>query len=377
MSKHTVDTNNKEFQDALNLIQYTRQSVFLTGKAGTGKSTFLKYVCANTKKKHIVLAPTGIAAINAGGSTMHSFFKLPFYPLLPDDPIKRIISQDKKVALLLFEPWKNDSPDSIIKSFFDLYKEEVNKYAPNLSPIINKYVLTLLNEESSGIVKFCTQLSELFINGGKSEDLYDDMKEHLKKIAHKTIIFIDDIDRLNAPEIMEVLRLIRNTANFPFLQFIVTYDKEYLIKALEHSGVPKSEQYLEKIFNLEIPLPKFEERIICYELHNRIKETLNSLFNIDKENLIYKDMIYHRCSEESSAIFDYLIPKILENNRDVIRFHNSFYLILRCFQNNSKEIDYKDLFYLELIRYRFPEIYNILRNSPLLLLNVTDRKSVV
>ena len=81
-----VDTNNKEFQDALNLIQYTRQSVFLTGKAGTGKSTFLKHVCSVTKKKHIVLAPTGIAAINAGGSTLHSFFKLPFYPLLPDDP---------------------------------------------------------------------------------------------------------------------------------------------------------------------------------------------------------------------------------------------------------------------------------------------------
>ena len=80
------DTQNKEFQDALNLIQYTRQSVFLTGKAGTGKSTFLKYVCEITKKKHIVLAPTGIAAINAGGSTLHSFFKLPFYPLLPDDP---------------------------------------------------------------------------------------------------------------------------------------------------------------------------------------------------------------------------------------------------------------------------------------------------
>nr|WP_254150700.1 AAA family ATPase [Bacteroides fragilis] len=70
----------------MNLIQYTRQSVFLTGKAGTGKSTFLKYICKNTKKKHIVLAPTGIAAINAGGSTLHSFFKLPFHPLLPDDP---------------------------------------------------------------------------------------------------------------------------------------------------------------------------------------------------------------------------------------------------------------------------------------------------
>ena len=86
MKLETIDKDNSEFQDALKLIQYTRQSVFLTGKAGTGKSTFLKYVCEHTKKKHIVLAPTGIAAINAGGSTLHSFFKLPLYPLLPDDP---------------------------------------------------------------------------------------------------------------------------------------------------------------------------------------------------------------------------------------------------------------------------------------------------
>lgn len=81
-----IDTDNKEFQAALQLITYTRQSVFLTGKAGTGKSTFLKYICKNTKKKHIVLAPTGIAAINAKGSTIHSFFRLPFRPLPPDDP---------------------------------------------------------------------------------------------------------------------------------------------------------------------------------------------------------------------------------------------------------------------------------------------------
>lgn len=86
MSQTSIDTNNPEFQNALRLIQYTRQSVFLTGKAGTGKSTFLKHVCKVTKKKYVVLAPTGIAAINAGGSTLHSFFKLPFHPLLPDDP---------------------------------------------------------------------------------------------------------------------------------------------------------------------------------------------------------------------------------------------------------------------------------------------------
>ena len=81
-----IDIDNKEFKDALSLIQFTSQSVFLTGKAGTGKSTFLKYICAHTRKKHIILAPTGVAAINAGGSTIHSFFKMPFRPILPDDP---------------------------------------------------------------------------------------------------------------------------------------------------------------------------------------------------------------------------------------------------------------------------------------------------
>ena len=80
-----LDLDNKEWQDALQIINYTRRSLFLTGKAGTGKSTFLKYVAQTTKKKHVILAPTGIAAINAGGSTLHSFFRLPFHPLLPND----------------------------------------------------------------------------------------------------------------------------------------------------------------------------------------------------------------------------------------------------------------------------------------------------
>ena len=80
-----LDLDNKEWLDALQIVEHTRRSLFLTGKAGTGKSTFLRYVSENTKKKHVVLAPTGIAAINARGSTLHSFFKLPFHPLLPND----------------------------------------------------------------------------------------------------------------------------------------------------------------------------------------------------------------------------------------------------------------------------------------------------
>lgn len=84
-AENHIDLENPELQNALQIIQYTRRSLFLTGKAGTGKSTFLRYIAAHTKKKHIILAPTGIAAINAGGSTLHSFFKIPFHPLLPND----------------------------------------------------------------------------------------------------------------------------------------------------------------------------------------------------------------------------------------------------------------------------------------------------
>ena len=91
--QHDIDLNNDEFQNAWKLINYTHQSVFLTGKAGTGKSTFLKYIRDNIKKKYVVLAPTGIAAVNVGGVTMHSFFRIPLKPLLPDDPdfaVKRL-----------------------------------------------------------------------------------------------------------------------------------------------------------------------------------------------------------------------------------------------------------------------------------------------
>lgn len=109
-SQSVIDTDNPQFRNALHLVQYTHQSVFLTGKAGTGKSTFIRYICENTKKKHVILAPTGIAAINAGGSTLHSFFHLPFHPLVPDDNrfstptrLKSFLKYNKEQVRLLRE----------------------------------------------------------------------------------------------------------------------------------------------------------------------------------------------------------------------------------------------------------------------------------
>src|ERR1017187_3572288 len=68
---------------ASRFINHTNKNVFLTGKAGTGKTTFLRQIVTNTYKKCLIVAPTGIAAINAGGVTIHSLFQLPFGNFIP------------------------------------------------------------------------------------------------------------------------------------------------------------------------------------------------------------------------------------------------------------------------------------------------------
>ncbi|MDA3917142.1 MAG: helicase, partial [Deltaproteobacteria bacterium] len=76
----TKNYKNHELKIAWNFVQYTDNHIFLTGKAGTGKTTFLRNLSKNGIKRMIVTAPTGVAAINAGGVTLHSFFQLPFGP---------------------------------------------------------------------------------------------------------------------------------------------------------------------------------------------------------------------------------------------------------------------------------------------------------
>jgi len=78
----TIDIN-PQFEQVLRFVNNTNQLIFLTGKAGTGKTTLLKYIKENTYKQISIVAPTGVAAINAGGSTIHSFFQFPFTPFLP------------------------------------------------------------------------------------------------------------------------------------------------------------------------------------------------------------------------------------------------------------------------------------------------------
>lgn len=96
MQAKTSASHNLELQLAQDFVQYTRHNIFLTGKAGTGKTTFLHNLKQHTPKRMIVTAPTGVAAINAGGVTLHSFFQLPFGPHVPGSDLQlRRFSKEK------------------------------------------------------------------------------------------------------------------------------------------------------------------------------------------------------------------------------------------------------------------------------------------
>ena len=126
---------NQELRHAWDFVEHTGRSIFLTGKAGTGKTTFLKTVVERSSKRNVVVAPTGVAAINAGGMTIHSFFQLPFSPFVPNAQIKSKFDFGKEkrkiissLDLLIIDEISMvrsdllDAIDSVLRRFRDRYK---------------------------------------------------------------------------------------------------------------------------------------------------------------------------------------------------------------------------------------------------------------
>ena len=87
---------NLELRQAWEFVEHTGMSIFLTGKAGTGKTTFLKTLKSHSHKRMVVVAPTGVAAINAGGVTIHSFFQLPLSPYVPNAKMEQRFAYSKE-----------------------------------------------------------------------------------------------------------------------------------------------------------------------------------------------------------------------------------------------------------------------------------------
>jgi len=138
----TLDPENKEFFQAFELAQNTNQIIYLTGKAGTGKTTFLKFLKNRMDKRTVVLAFTGVAAINAGGQTIHSFFQINPHdpPFLPDDPRLRTTFEGRaKNEPSIWNTFKyNKVKREILQSLEMLIIDEISMVRADFMDVIDK-----------------------------------------------------------------------------------------------------------------------------------------------------------------------------------------------------------------------------------------------
>lgn len=279
---------------------------------------------------------------------------------------------NNECLIIEFKPWYCKNSNDIIEEFFSIYREKISVHIPCLSLKLKKYTNSLLNIASSKLGFNLADISPFF-HQSNIQGQYDEISKILKGTKLNVLIVIDDLDRLDGVEIIEVLKLIRNSANFPYTQFIVAYDKEYIKNTLSDNNIAKPEKYLEKIFNLEIVLPKFHERVICEELFKMLKGKIKFSDNKELSDKELEDLVYTstNINIDKEDKF-YLIPKILETKRDVIRFTNSFTLNFQAFKDSKTDIhiNIRDFFFIELIRYGYYNLYEILRDNPLLILDL-------
>jgi len=134
-----LDKDNVEFNNAAEFVRHTDKLVYLTGKAGTGKTTFLKYIKDTTNKNTVVLAPTGVAAINAGGVTIHSFFQIPFGPFVPDDSRLRTTATGTENRETIYTTFRyREDKREIVENLELLIIDEISMVRADMLDVIDR-----------------------------------------------------------------------------------------------------------------------------------------------------------------------------------------------------------------------------------------------
>ncbi len=132
-----METLDKNIKLAHDLVKFTNKTVFLTGKAGTGKTTFLRNLRNFTKKRMVIVAPTGVAALNAGGVTIHSFFQLPFTPFIPEGAELAFVSKDAEGKTIREQYRMNTHKIKILRSLDLLVIDEISMVRSDLLDAID------------------------------------------------------------------------------------------------------------------------------------------------------------------------------------------------------------------------------------------------
>lgn len=273
------DFNNDMFRLAAELVNQSSRNIFLTGKAGTGKTTFLKYIRENCLKQVAVVAPTGVAAINAGGVTIHSFFQLPFSPFIPgsrdfDHQTEEATNKNSLLSKLRMTTEKK----KILQELELLIIDEISMVRCDTLDAIDtvlRHIRRRYNERFGGI-------QVLFI--GDMFQLAPVVKEHewrlLKQFYNSTYFFDSNVIKEESPVYIEFTKIYRQSEE----SFIKVLNQVRNNELSDHS-----KELLENRFSPGF-IRKKDDGYIILTTHNEKARNKNEteLNTLGKESYSYK-----------------------------------------------------------------------------------------
>ena len=299
-----------------------------------------KLIATNTRKHSYALGVTG-----SWGSGKTTFLEV----------LKSHVKG--RAEIVIFNPWMCRTPEQVTLDFFASLRHQLSS-TYRISKSIKDYARAL-----NGISLTPFLGLSLNIHAVQGDSLYVKKKKLSDKLAElpkPVIVFIDDLDRLEREEVFEVLRLIRNTADLSNLIYVVAYDKAYVRQVLEQKNIGNALAYLEKIFPVEVCLPKVEKYLIWEVLHSDIAAQADS-----KE---FASLLFEHINNDKDRE---LILRILNTYRRAKRFARIYMLNTTYIKKElNLEIKRVDLFWLILLQVYDPKVYEVLVHDPFKLLYI-------
>lgn len=268
----------------------------------------------------------------------------------------------KDITVINFNPWKAGSKANIYECFFEELITGLKPHDKSAARELKKYAKSFAGAyEKNTLLKMLG--SSDFLTG--NDDLatrFREINSSIGKTGIRFVIAIDDLDRLTASEIIDVLKLIRSVANFGNVIFISAFDYSYIIKTVERARcITDVDGYLKKIFQYVFPLPPIRRTIMAEELKKLMR--FNKMENEEKSR--FTDALD---KVSAGAYFprdnDYfgILESALTNIRDLKRFVNSFQFSYNILKD---EVEISDLIGVELIRLQHPQAYILLSTKKL------------
>lgn len=251
--------------------------------------------------------------------------------------------------VIRFCPWRYTKDVNKTKLFFEILIHQTDEQNVSLSKLLKKYSSLLTEFE----IPLKNKIHELFEADKDMGTLFQMVNDELKKSKYKYLIVIDDIDRLEGEEILEIIKIIRESANFSNLIFVVAFDKDYVNDSLKNLSPAINERYIEKFFPVEYWLPSYDGAIIVEYIMERTP------FLTDDDSKILREYLTPSRHGIGGKL-DTPLNDGITNLRSAIRWINS---IKSSYSYLKGECVVSDLADCELLKIQAPAVYNALRRD--------------